>query len=312
MRRVPVGIAAQIDEVDGRDAREQERSVVVLRGLGDAEERALVAAGGGRRPADAAQLRRREELLLDVELLAADHVQQHDRGDRRGLSPRLGVEVALHVAPAPEQRAALVPVEVEALFAVEEHQLDGRLAAARAERGDERQQQPDAARAVVGADEVEVLLRQRVAAGALGVVVAGEHDALGPPTGDRRAHVAEGDALSAIGPGVAPGLEPLGLQLLDDVGQLLGPAGLAEVARAEADQRLAVSERALAEAVRGPRRRELERRCAIDGAAVDQPDRAVARAGGLLQDEREASDADDQAEEQRCAGYALIRLKMIL
>ena len=179
---MPVRVAVEVDQVDRRDADVEERLVVVGRRLCASVEAALVAGRDGRRPGDPPEQLGGVELLLDVQVLASDHVEQHDRLDARLLAEQPRVAVALHVALAAEQRAGgVVPLPVEALLAVEEHQLDGRLVAPGLEHGREREQQRDAAGAVVGADEVEVVRRVGVAGRALGVVVAGQDDAPARP-----------------------------------------------------------------------------------------------------------------------------------
>src|SRR5690606_33262792 len=81
--------------------------------------------------------------------------------------------------PAAEQRAREVPLELQALLTVEEHELQGG-GRPRAGREGLRQgeQEPHAAAAVVGADEREVVLLPGMPGAHLGVVMAAEHDAL--------------------------------------------------------------------------------------------------------------------------------------
>ena len=149
----------EIDDVDGRHAGREKFEVVVLDGGGFADE-LRAAQPGGASPDDVGQPGRRVRLAHDAQVAIADHVDQHERGNRlegAGGPGRLDVV------------AAAVGVVVAApfadrLFAVEEQQLDVHRQRARLEHARQLDQQRRAGAAVVGADERELLEQ-------LGVVV---------------------------------------------------------------------------------------------------------------------------------------------
>jgi hypothetical protein len=234
---VPLGVVVEVDQVDGTNVVVEERDVIVGDRVLVLEEIALVPTGRSRRPEDAVETPVRVGLVVDLQVHSSDHVEQHQPADARA-APQVKelLLVAAHEPARTEQGPLQIPRERDALFAVEEHQLDGGDVLAVPELFRQGQHQADAAAGVVGADEMEVVEGVAMAGAALGVVVAGEDQPVLALAGKRHPDVLEGELLDGVQPAVPLGREVELLELLFDVGDRAVPARGARVARAHRHQ----------------------------------------------------------------------------
>ena len=138
-------------------------------------ERRAVAEPCGGGPDDVDEPRRRVRVALDGQIAVADHVEQHERPQALERPVLLR---GLHVVAAAVGVVGAPPLGHARFFAVEEQQLDRQLVLPCLEDASQLEQRGRRGGAVVGADEPEL-------AKELGVVVAGEHEAVGAPAGNR-------------------------------------------------------------------------------------------------------------------------------